>query len=94
MRLKNGEKWKFKTAKASLQESKHHDPELEFVYGNVDLQVFPVWERARFRRMNAIPQRGVVAVVTYRLCPSGNGRIVVWNVDSSWIAMRIVLTIS
>jgi len=41
MRLKNGEKWPgWKVAKATLQASKQHDPELEFVYGKVLHEVY------------------------------------------------------
>ncbi len=41
MRLKNGEKWPgWKVAKATLQESKLHDPELTQVYGKVLHEVY------------------------------------------------------
>ena len=41
LRLKAGEKWPgWKTAKATLQESKQHDPELECVYGKVLHEVY------------------------------------------------------
>jgi len=40
MRLRNGEKWNFKEAKRSLQESKQHDPELEQVYGKLLAEVY------------------------------------------------------
>jgi putative transposase len=41
MRLKDGEKWPgWKVAKLTLQESKQHDPELEFVYGKVLHEVY------------------------------------------------------
>jgi putative transposase len=40
MKLKNGEKWNFKQAKASLQESKQYDPELCDVYGKLLAEVY------------------------------------------------------
>lgn len=41
MRLKNGEKWPgWKVAKATLQESKQHDPELTHIYGKVLQEVY------------------------------------------------------
>ncbi len=40
MRLRNGERWNFKQAKRSLQESKQHDPELEYVYGKLLHEVY------------------------------------------------------
>jgi hypothetical protein len=40
-RLRNGERWPgWKAAKASLQESKHHDPELAQVYGKLLHEVY------------------------------------------------------
>lgn len=41
MRLRGGEKWPgWKQAKATLQESKHHDPELHHVYGKLLHEVY------------------------------------------------------
>ena len=40
MKLKNGEKWNLKKAKASLQESKEYDPELKYVYGKLLAEVY------------------------------------------------------
>ena len=40
MKLKSGEKWNFKQAKASLQESKIYDPELSQVYGKLLAEVY------------------------------------------------------
>src|SRR2546428_266800 len=40
MRLRDGEKWNFTEAKRSLQESKHYDPELEYVYGKLLAEVY------------------------------------------------------
>lgn len=40
MKLRNGERWNFKTAKASLQESKQYDPELNDVYGKLLAEVY------------------------------------------------------
>ena len=40
MRLREGEKWNFAEAKRSLQESKHYDPELEYVYGKLLAEVY------------------------------------------------------
>src|SRR5258706_11874517 len=40
MRLRAGERWNFAEAKRSLQESKHYDPELAWVYGKLLHEVF------------------------------------------------------
>jgi putative transposase len=40
MKLRAGERWNFKQAKKSLQESKAHDPELQFVYGKLLAEVY------------------------------------------------------
>ena len=40
MKLRDGERWNFAEAKRSLQESKQHDPELEWVYGKLLAEVF------------------------------------------------------
>lgn len=40
MRLRNGEKWHWASAKRSLQESKKYDPELEYVYGKLLHEVY------------------------------------------------------
>ena len=40
MRLRDGERWHFEQAKKSLQESKQHDPELNFVYGKLLHEVY------------------------------------------------------
>ncbi len=40
MRLRNGERWNFKGAKKSLQESKQYDPELRYVYGKLLADVY------------------------------------------------------
>src|SRR6266566_9850473 len=40
MRLRDGEKWHFTEAKRSLQESKHYDPELGYVYGKLLAEVY------------------------------------------------------
>ena len=40
MRLRDGERWNFKEAKRSLQDSKKHDPELEYVYGKLLHEVY------------------------------------------------------
>lgn len=56
MKLKDGEKWNFKNAKASLQESKEHDPELKQVYGKLLHEVYfrlDASMQAFFRRVKA-----------------------------------------
>jgi putative transposase len=57
MRLKDGEKWPgWKTAKAMLQKSKQHDPELQQVYGKVLHEVYFRIDAAMsafFRRVRA-----------------------------------------
>ena len=53
MRLKAGEQWNFKEAKASLQESKQHDPELVQVYGKLLAEVYFRLDKA----MNAFFRR-------------------------------------
>src|SRR6266446_5004315 len=40
MRLRDGERWNFKEAKRSLQDSKQHDPELAYVYGKLLAEVY------------------------------------------------------
>lgn len=40
MRLRNGEKWNFKRCKATLAESRAHDPELDDVYGKLLAEVY------------------------------------------------------
>ncbi len=40
MRLRNGVKWNFAEAKQALQQSKQHDPELEYVYGKLLHEVY------------------------------------------------------
>jgi putative transposase len=40
MRLRDGEPWNFAEAKRSLQQSKQHDPELEYVYGKLLADVY------------------------------------------------------
>ncbi len=40
MRLRDGERWNFAEAKRSLQQSKQHDPELEWVYGKLLHEVY------------------------------------------------------
>ena len=54
MRLRDGEKWNFKEAKQSLQQSKRYDPELEHVYGKLLAEVYFRLEKAMqafFRRV-------------------------------------------
>jgi|SRR6266516_1563361 len=54
MRLRDGEKWHFTQAKRSLQESKHYDPELEYVYGKLLAEVYYRLDKAMkafFRRV-------------------------------------------
>ena len=57
MRLRDGEQWPgWKEAKATLQESKQHDPELEFVYGKLLHEVYFRADKAMaafFRRCKA-----------------------------------------
>jgi len=56
MRLRDGEHWNFAQAKRSLQESKRHDPELEFVYGKLLHEVYYRLDNAMqafFRRFEA-----------------------------------------
>src|SRR5215469_11393319 len=56
MKLRNGEKWNFKSAKASLQESKEYDPELKQVYGKLLAEVYFRLDNAMkafFRRVKA-----------------------------------------
>jgi putative transposase len=52
MRLRDGERWNFAEAKRSLQESKHYDPELAYVYGKLLAEVFYRLDKAMkaFRR--------------------------------------------
>jgi putative transposase len=56
-RVRDGEKWPgWKDAKATLQESKRHDPELEWVYGKLLHEVYFRAEKAMkafFRRVKA-----------------------------------------
>jgi putative transposase len=56
-RLRDGEKWPgWKDAKATLQESKRHDPELEWVYGKLLHEVYfraDKGMKAFFRRVKA-----------------------------------------
>jgi len=40
MRLRDGERWNFAEAKRSLQQSRQHDPELDFVYGKLLHEVY------------------------------------------------------
>jgi len=54
MRLRDGERWNFKEAKRSLQQSKQHDPELDFVYGKLLAEVYYRLDNAMqafFRRL-------------------------------------------
>ena len=54
MRLRDGERWNFKEAKRSLQDSKRYDPELEFVYGKLLHEVYYRLDHAMqafFRRL-------------------------------------------
>ena len=57
MRLRDGEKWpRWKEAKATLQESKQHDPELHQVYGKLLHEVYFRTDKAMtafFRRCKA-----------------------------------------
>jgi putative transposase len=56
MRLRAGERWNFAEAKRSLQESKHYDPELAWVYGKLLHEVFYRLDasmQAFFRRREA-----------------------------------------
>src|SRR5207248_11641200 len=57
MRLRDGERWPgWKEAKATLQESKRHDPELEGVYGKLLHEVYFRADKAMkafFRRVKA-----------------------------------------
>src|SRR6059058_2449939 len=57
MRLRDGAKWPgVYTAKLTLQESKQHDPELEWVYGKLLHEVYYRLDnaiQAFFRRLNA-----------------------------------------
>ena len=57
MRLRDGERWPgWKEAKATLQESKRHDPELEWVYGKLLHEVYFRADKAMkafFRRVKA-----------------------------------------
>lgn len=56
MKLRDGEKWNFKSAKASLQQSKEHDPELKQVYGKLLHEVYYRLDAAMgafFRRVKA-----------------------------------------
>jgi putative transposase len=57
MRLRDGEKWPgVYTAKLTLQESKQHDPELEWVYGKLLHEVYSRLDNAMqafFRRLDA-----------------------------------------
>ena len=57
MRLRDGERWPgWKAAKATLQESKRHDPELEWVYGKLLHEVYFRADKAMkafFRRVKA-----------------------------------------
>src|SRR6266852_4864057 len=52
MRLRDGEWWNFAEAKRSLQESKHYDPELKYVYSKLLAEVFYRLDKAMkaFRR--------------------------------------------
>ena len=56
MRLRDGERWNFKEAKRSLQDSKKHDPELDWVYGKLLHEVYYRLDhamRAFWRRLEA-----------------------------------------
>ncbi len=56
MRLRDGERWNFKEAKRSLQQSKQHDPELEYVYGKLLHEVYSRLDNAMqafWRRLEA-----------------------------------------
>jgi len=56
MRLRDGERWNFAEAKRSLQESKHYDPELAYVYGKLLAEVFYRLDKAMkafWRRLEA-----------------------------------------
>ncbi|GHO76857.1 transposase [Ktedonobacter sp. SOSP1-85] len=56
MRLREGEKWNLYEAKRSLQESKHHDPELIQVYGKLLQEVYYRLDgamKAFYRRVKA-----------------------------------------
>jgi IS605 OrfB family transposase len=56
MRLRDGEHWNWASAKRSLQDSKQHDPELEFVYGKLLHEVYYRLDNAMkafFRRVKA-----------------------------------------
>ena len=56
MKLRDGEKWNFAEAKRSLQDSKRHDPELEYVYGKLLHEVYYRLDHAMqafFRRVKA-----------------------------------------
>jgi len=62
MRLRDGEKWPgWKEAKATLQESKQHDPELHQVYGKLLHEVYFRTDKAMtafFRRCKAGEKAG------------------------------------
>ena len=62
MRLRDGERWPgWKAAKATLQESKRHDPELEWVYGKLLHEVYFRADKAMkafFRRVKAAETPG------------------------------------
>src|SRR5579883_67535 len=56
MKLRDGEKWSLYAAKKSLQQSKHHDPELVQVYGKLLHEVYFRLDgamKAFFRRVQA-----------------------------------------
>ncbi len=56
MRLRDGKRWNFAEAKRSLQDSKQHDPELEYVYGKLLHEVYYRLDNAMqafFRRLEA-----------------------------------------
>src|ERR1700724_4427644 len=56
MRLRNGERWRFNTAKKALRESKAYDPDLRFVYGKLLAEVYFRLDKAMqafFRRLEA-----------------------------------------
>src|SRR5579859_1852177 len=56
MKLRAGERWNFAEAKKSLQQSKKHDPELQYVYGKLLAEVFyriDAGMSAFFRRLKA-----------------------------------------
>jgi putative transposase len=68
MRLRDGERWNFEEAKRSLQQSKQHDPELEYVYGKLLHEVYyrldnamqAFWRRLEAGEKPGFPVRRIV----------------------------------